>query len=88
MANRLVLTNKTLTMRATIKTVGEYHDAGVFRLKVDCKDHTDFGCNDCTNVNEVIKSVGEARRHLHDKLDIAIDAATADFLKSKLKTID
>lgn len=75
-------------MKATIKSVGEYGAAGVFRLKVDSKDHYDFGCNNSHDPQELIQSLGEARRQLHNRLDTAIDSATAEFLKSKLKNID
>lgn len=75
-------------MKATIKAVGEYGNSGVFRLSVEYKAHYDFGCNDSHDPQEIIKSLGDARRQLHNKLDTVIDAATADFLKSKLKNID
>lgn len=75
-------------MKATIKSVGEYGNSGVFRLSVEYKAHYDFGCNNSHDPQEIITSLGDARRQLHNKLDIAIDAATADFLKSKLKNID
>lgn len=75
-------------MKATIKTVGAYGNSGVFRLGVEYKAHCDFGCNDSHNPQEVITALGDARRKLHNALDTAIDAATADFLKSKLKRID
>ena len=75
-------------MKATIKTVGEYNSSGVFRLKIETKEHCDFGCDDYRDPEEVIKSIGDARRQLHNKLDTAIDCATADFLKNKLKNID
>lgn len=75
-------------MNAKIKTVGEYHDAGVYRLKIEFKAHQDFGCDNYNDIQEVVKGIGEARRHLHNKLDAAIDTAAADFLKSKLKKID
>jgi hypothetical protein len=74
-------------MKATIKTVGAYGNSGVFRLGVEYKAHCDFGCNDSHNPQEIISALGDARRQLHNKLDMAIDTATADFLKSKLKNI-
>lgn len=88
MGKQLVLTNKTSTMKATIKTVGEYGNSGVFRLNIESKEHCDFGCNDSHDPQEIITALGDARRKLHNTLDAAIDAATADFLKSKLKNID
>ena len=75
-------------MKATIKTLGEYRGAGVYRLEVKSNGHHDFGCDDCCNPIDIQKMVGDARRQLHNELDIAIDAATTDFLKSKLKNID
>ena len=75
-------------MNATIKTVGEFHGAGVYRLTVDFRSHQDFGCDDYRDVQEMVKGLGEARRYLHNKLDTAIDIAAADFMKSKLKRID
>lgn len=75
-------------MRATIKPVGEYGNGGVYRLKMEVKDHFDFGCNDCTDIVELNNSIGEARRKLHSMLDVAIDSATSDFLKNKFKNID
>lgn len=75
-------------MKATIKPVGEYGNSGVFRLKIESKEHCDFGCNDSHDPQEIIKSLGDARRQLHNRLDTAIDMATADFLKSKLKNIE
>ena len=88
MGKQLVLTNKTSTMKATIKPVGEYGNSGVFRLKIESKEHCDFGCNDSRDPQEIIRSLGDARRQLHNRLDTAIDMATADFLKSKLKNIE
>ena len=88
MGKQLVLMNKTSTMKATIKPVGEYGNSGVFRLKIESKEHCDFGCNDSHDPQEIIKSLGDARRQLHNRLDTAIDMATADFLKSKLKNIE
>lgn len=88
MGKQLVLTNKTSTMKAIIKPVGEYGNSGVFRLKIESKEHCDFGCNDSHDPQEIIKSLGDARRQLHNRLDTAIDMATADFLKSKLKNIE
>ena len=75
-------------MKATIKTLGEYHGAGVYRLEVKSQSHYDFGCDDYEDPIDIQKMIGDARRSLHNELDIAIDAATADFLKSKLKKID
>lgn len=75
-------------MKATIKTLGEYSGAGVYRLEVKSKSHYDFGCDDYRDPVDIQKMVSDARRQLHNELDIAIDAATADFLKSKLKNID
>lgn len=74
-------------MNATIKTLGEYSKAGVYRLKVKSNSHYDFGCDDCSDPVDIQKMIGDARRNLHNELDIAIDAATADFLKHKLKNI-
>lgn len=88
MGKQLVLTNKISTMKATIKSIGEYGNSGVFRLSIESKEHCDFGCNNSHDPQEIITSLGDARRQLHNKLDTAIDAATADFLKSKLKNID
>ena len=75
-------------MKATIKTVGEYGNSGVFRLGIEYKAHCDFGCNDSHNPQEIISALGDARRQLHNKLDMAIDMATADFLKSKIKILN
>lgn len=75
-------------MKATIKALGEYKEAGVYRLTLESKSSYDFGCDDYKDPIELQKVVGDARRSLHNELDIAIDAATASFLKSKLKKID
>ena len=75
-------------MKATIKTVGEYGNGGVFRLKMDTKDYYDFGCNDCNDIIQFNTAVGEARRKLHNMLDVAIDTAASDFLKHRFKNID
>ena len=75
-------------MKATIKTLGEYCGAGVYRLEVKSNGHYDFGCDDYHDPVDIQKMVGDARRQLHNELDIAIDAATAEFMKSKLKNID
>ena len=75
-------------MKATIKAVSEYGNSGIFRLNIESNEHCDFGCNNSHDPQEIITSLGDARSQLHNKLDTAIDAATADFLKSKLKNID
>lgn len=75
-------------MTATIKTLGEYRKAGVYRLEVKSQSHYDIGCDNVQNLLDIQKVLGDARRSLHNELDIAIDAATADFLKRKLKNID
>mgnify|MGYP003436553503 CR=1 FL=1 len=74
-------------MKATIKTLGEYGRAGVYRLEVNSKSHYDIGCDDVQNLLDIQKVLGDARRSLHNELDIAIDAAAADFMKRKLKNI-
>ena len=74
-------------MKATIKTLGEYGKAGVYRLEVKSKSHYDIGCDDVQNPLDIQKVLGDARRSLHNELDIAIDAAAADFMKCKLKNI-
>lgn len=75
-------------MKAVIKTLGEYGKAGVYRLEVKSQSHCDIGCDDVQNPLDIQKVLGDARRSLHNELDIAIDAATVDFLKRKLKNID
>lgn len=75
-------------MKATIKAVSEYGNSGIFRLNIESNEHCDFGCNDSRDPQEIITALGDARRKLHNTLDAAIDAATADFLKNKLKNID
>lgn len=75
-------------MKATIKTLGEYHGAGVYRLEVESASSYDFGCDDSRDILDIQKLIGDARRSLHNELDVAIDAASASFLKGKLKTID
>lgn len=75
-------------MKATIKTLGEYGKAGVYRLEVRSQSHCDIGCDDIQNPLDIQKALGDARRSLHNELDIAIDAAAADFMKRKLKIID
>lgn len=45
-------------MKATIKSVGEYGTAGIFRLKVEMKEHCDFGCDDYRDPEEVVKVLG------------------------------
>lgn len=75
-------------MKATIKTLGEYSDSGVYRLQVEANSHQDFGCDNSHDPLEITKYIGNVRRRFHNELDVAIDAATAEFLKSKLKNID
>lgn len=75
-------------MKATIKTLGEHANSGVYRLWIESNSYRDFGCSDSHDPIEITKYIGDARRRVHNELDMAIDAATADFLKSKLKNID
>ena len=75
-------------MKAVIKTLGEYGKAGVYRLELKSQSHYDIGCDNVQNLLDIQQVLGDARRSLHNELDIAIDAATADFLKRKLKNID
>lgn len=75
-------------MNATIKTLGEYHGAAVYRLEVTSSSTYDFGCDNNKDILEIQKLVGDARRSMHNELDVAIDAAAASFLKDKLKNID
>ena len=80
------------TQRNTImETINKKHglktEAGVYRLEVNSKSHYDIGCDDVQNPLDIQKVLGDARRSLHNELDIAIDAAAADFMKCKLKNI-
>lgn len=75
-------------IKATIKTLGEYQGAGVYRLWIESNDHQDFGCDDFKDPVEITKYIGEARRKFHNQLDTAIDIAAMDFIKGKIKNID
>lgn len=75
-------------MKATIRSVGEYGKAGVFRLNLLANSNRDFGCTNAESPIEVTKRIGDIRREFHNELDIAIDAALAAHLKSKFKRIE
>ena len=63
-------------------------DMGTMRLNLNGECVLNCACANVTNFDEVNLTIHNLRKMAYNKVDAAIDIATADFLKSKLKNID
>lgn len=63
-------------------------DMGTMRLNLNGECVLNCACANITNFDEVNLTIHNLRKMAYNKVDAAIDIATADFLKSKLKNID
>lgn len=63
-------------------------DMGTMRLNLNGECVLNCACANVTNFDEVNLTIHNLRKMAYNKVDTAIDIATADFLKGKLKNID
>ena len=63
-------------------------DVGTMRLNLNGECVLNCACANITNFDEVNLTIHNLRKMAYNKVDAAIDIATADFLKGKLKNID
>lgn len=63
-------------------------DVGTMRLSLNGEDVLNCACANITDFDEINLTIHNLRKMAYRKIDAAIDTATADFLKSKLKNID
>ena len=63
-------------------------DVGTMRLNLNGECVLNCACANVTDINEVNLTIHNLRKMAYNKVDAAIDIATADFLKGKLKNID
>ena len=63
-------------------------DMGTMRLNLNGECVLNCACANVTNFDEVNLTIHNLRKMAYNKVDAAIDIATADFLKGKLKNID
>ena len=76
-------------MKATITQSNFKGDVGAMQLDLQL-DSTKLkcACADITDIGDVTKTIANLRKLTHNRVDVLIDIATADFMKSKLKNID
>lgn len=63
-------------------------NVGTMRLNLNGEDVLNCACANITDFDEINLTIHNLRKMAYRKIDAAIDTATADFLKSKLKNID
>ena len=63
-------------------------DVCTMRLNLNGECVLNCACANITDIDEVNITIHHLRKMAYHKVDAAIDIATADFLKSKLKNID
>lgn len=63
-------------------------DMGTMRLNLNGECVLNCACANITNFDEVNLTIHNLRKMAYNKVDAAIDIATANFLKGKLKNID
>lgn len=63
-------------------------DMGTMRLNLNGECVLNCACANITSFDEVNLTIHNLRKMAYNKVDAAIDIATADFLKGKLKNID
>lgn len=63
-------------------------DVGTMHLNLNGECILNCACANITDFDEVNLTIHNLRKMAYCKVDAAIDMATADFLKSKLKQID
>ena len=63
-------------------------DMGAMRLNLNGECVLNCACANITNFDEVNLTIHNLRKMAYNKVDTAIDIATANFLKGKLKNID
>ena len=63
-------------------------DVCTMRLNLNGECVLNCACANITDFNEVNLTIHNLRKMAYRKVDAAIDTATADFLKGKLKNID
>ena len=61
---------------------------GTMHLNLNGECVLNCACANITDFNEVNLTIHNLRKMAYHKVDAAIDMATADFMKSKLKNID
>ena len=75
-------------MEARLTTTNFKKEVGSMQLELQINEKMSCSCINVNDTNELALTISRLRRMAYNKVDAAIDIATADFLKSKLKNID
>ena len=75
-------------MKATLTQHNFKGDVCSMQLNLNGECVLNCACANITDFNEVNLTIHNLRKMAYHKVDVAIDMATADFLKGKLKNIE
>lgn len=75
-------------MKAKLTVNNFRRTMGSMQLDLQITDPLKCACSDLTDIDAVYSTIANLRTLTHRQVDNAIDCATADFLKSKLKNIE
>ena len=75
-------------MKAKLTQSNFRDDVCTMHLNLNGECVLNCACANITDFNEVNLTIHNLRKMAYRKVDAAIDTATADFLKNKLKNID